>query len=304
MNNKTLVIVFASLIAIYFLTQMGSKKEARSFKTDLVSLDTASITKITFKTKQSPEEILLQRNEGVWNISKGNITAPCDAIVVNGLLDQVADINSIRPAATKAEKWVEYEVDDKTGSNMKFYAGDKLVSEFVVGRLNIDQRRQTMESFLRLPGDDIVYATNSHLPLTLQNGFNGFRNKTILNIDPVKIYQISYNANGAEQTLDLQNGNWNVGGVAKDSTTVVNWISKVAAFKGSEFQDDVSALASASPIKSINIKGQKTAQVRLYQNPGEGKPFIIHSSQNDGAYFLSDSTALFQGMFEELEAIF
>ena len=125
-----------------------------------------------------------------------------------------------------------------------------------------------------------------------------------LNVDPTKVYQIKLNANGAEQSLELQNGIWNVGGIAKDSTSIADWIKKVAAFKGSDFLEDASLYSTANPIKSINIKGQKSAQVNLYQNPGEGKPFVIQSSQNEGAYFRSDSAGLYQGLFEELDAIF
>lgn len=304
MNNKILLIILVALAALYGLTQMTSKKEARSFKTNLVSIDTASVTKVIFQTKASPEEILIQKSNGAWNITKASLTVPCTKESMTALLNEVVDLKSIRPAATKEEKWADFGVDEKSGSPIKFYAGDELLADFIVGRFQMDQRRQSIESYIRLPEDPIVYGTQSYLPITMQQGFDAFRDKNLCKIDPIQVNQINLNENENSYTLKLEDGEWKNETVTKDSTEVAAWIEKITKLKGAEFQNDINQLENATPIKTINLKGQNSAAINLYLNPAEGKPFVIHSSLNQTAYFQSDSTGIYKTLFVDLKDFF
>ncbi len=303
MNNKTLFIILAALLAIYIFSQIGGKKENRSFKADIISIDTSKVSKIIFTAKNTLDEILLQKQNDSWILSQGDQTLACDPESIRNLLAQVIDVKAKRLAATKEDKWLKYEVDEKNGTPIKFFYGDQLASEFIVGRFNVNQQRQTMESFIRLKDGPRVYATDSYLPLALLNGIDGFRNKTIVDLDPSQIKGIEYSNGTAVQDLAFQAGKWIKNGVEMDSTKVANWVAKISNFKGTQFLKDTELLSSAKPIKSITIKGIENTSVDLFLNPGEGKKFVIKSSSNNSAYFQSDSTGIYKSIFEDLESV-
>ena len=74
MNNKQLLISLILLCAFYALYQTFSSEGDRSFKTDLVVLDTARVDKLLVYEKGGTDEtaLTLVREDALWIASKGN----------------------------------------------------------------------------------------------------------------------------------------------------------------------------------------------------------------------------------------
>ena len=124
-------------------------------------MDTAKVTAIQVYPKNgNHEEISLKKENNFWAVSKGNVTTKANANAVNSILKNLVLIKTKRVAAKSPEKWVNYEVEETSGSRIKVYAGDKLLEDFIVGRFSFDQQSRQSISYVRLTNGDEVYAVD------------------------------------------------------------------------------------------------------------------------------------------------
>ena len=159
MKNKTLLLIFLTLLVVFLTTQFAFEKKTRTFKTELIQLDTSKITSIYLYPKSdSQEELLLQKENDFWVVSKDNITTKANMGAVSSILRNLALIKTKRVAAKKPEKWSDYEVEENSGSRIKAFAGDQLLEDFIVGRFNFNQQTRQGISYVRLMNGDEVYA--------------------------------------------------------------------------------------------------------------------------------------------------
>ena len=113
MNNKTLLIIFVALLAAWGLSQMNSDKRNRSFKTDLIQIDTASVTTINLYPKSDEQqEITLSKENGIWVATQGAVTTQANQSAVQSLLGNLQLIKTKRVAAKNPDKWKDYEVEE------------------------------------------------------------------------------------------------------------------------------------------------------------------------------------------------
>jgi len=306
MNNKILLMILAVLLVLFALSRMGgSGKKNKSFSSDIFSIDTAAIQSIKIKTKFDKEPFEVKKTNGAWMVANSKLNVPSSQKVVSALFDQVADIKALRLAATKPEKWTDYEADDASGSEVQFFNGNEEIGRLIIGRFNYNPQQQSMVSFVRVPekGPE-VYAVDGYLPLTLQSGFNGFRNKELLNINKDQVKSITLKGLNGQDQLILVDGQWNSKGTVKDSTDVADWIKSVSNLQGSEFHEDPASVTVNAPLYELDLLSDEQVVVKVYKNTIEGKPFVVSSNQNKDSYFLSDSTGIYQKLYEDLKVIF
>ena len=112
MKNKTLLLIFLGLLAIFLATQFAFEKKTRTFKTELIQLDTARITSILLYPKgDNQEETLLKKESNFWVVSKGNITTKANQGAVQSILRNLALIKTKRVASKSVEKLLIFRKD-------------------------------------------------------------------------------------------------------------------------------------------------------------------------------------------------
>ena len=312
MNNKILGIVLLLLLGIYGATQMFSGKTESSYKSEIVEIDPATVTLMKIYNKaDNMEEVLLKKEGENWTASKGGLTVAAKEDAISSMLSMLELIKAKRIASKSKDKWKDFEVEEGAGNRLMVYAGDKLLSDLYVGRFQFNQQAQQSRqapsgtSYLRLGGADNVYALDGFLSMSLGQGFNSFRNKSLVKLDKAQISGFSVKAEKGNYSCTKVGNIWQTGeGVKLDSTKVANYINALAAVNGGDFVDDVNkAELTSLPTQSVTIQtSEKPNPVVLncYFKEGEAKPYIIHSSEND-AYFLSDDKGIPVRVFKALD---
>ena len=307
MDNKKLFLLLVALVLIYIGAQFLGGREVRTFKSEIVTVDTSQVTTISLSPKSAQQaEIRLQKqSDGHWQVSKGSISAAADPNAVASLLGAMTLIKAKRVAAKKEEKWKDYEVDD-SGSRVKVYKGEELLADFVVGRFSFDQMTRSGTSFVRLEEQPEVYAVDGFLSLSFNQDMAAYRVKTILNTASASINQILLQADGTQyQIAKNMDGQWLLNGTSKlDSADVAQYINGLATISGTEFKDDFDANQGGAPEKVLQLSGDNMAPVSVstYYQEGAEKPFIIKSSMNE-AYFASDSSGVYKKLFQSLSEL-
>lgn len=310
MNNKYLLGIFVALLGMYFVSKMFSTKTERSFKTELIAIDTSVVTKVVLHTKADKQEkVTLEKSGQEWTVTKGSKTTKAEAGAIGSLLNQMVLVKTKRIAAKNEAKWGDYEVDETNGNRVQIYAGNELLNDFVVGRFSFNQAARTATTFLRLSEAPDVYAVDGFLSMSFGQGYNAYRPKTVINIRPEDITSIAWQKNGQTTTL-AKNGNlWSTAtGDPLDSTKVADYLKGISNSNGSKFVDDFDAKSvAADQIQIMTINGNNLLQpivVTAYQTNSETEEsYVIQSNQNPDAYFSSKAEEIFATLFKSVDAL-
>ena len=306
MNNKTLFIVFLVLLAIYAVTKVFPGKQDRSFKTELIEVDTAAVSSIIIDPKGEIPEFTLTRSENGWIGSNGTLNVKVPAAKVQGILSTLSLIKTKQIAAKKEEKWKEFEVEESNGTRIQVYTNSKKEEDFIVGKFNFNPQTQSAISFVRLNGEVEIYAVDGFLTMTLGQDFNSYRDKTFLTLNPgVEITSFSYELPEGALTFSKASGQWMLNEeVALDSTKVANYLAGFQQLNGTTFADNFDDLrAQTLPTKTIRMQGNnllEPIEIQCFVDTTQlEQPFVLHSNYSD-AYFSSDSTGLYQTIFKDI----
>lgn len=306
MNNKTLLFIFLGLLAIYGLSQVFTGKRTSNFNTELILVDTNQVTQIIINTKPpNNEEIMLQREDNGWIVSNGSVNTKAVSNAVQALLSNIQLIKTKYIAANSEEKWADYELGEQQGTRVQVFAGENQLEDFIAGRFAFDQQAQTGTSYLRLTNGKEVYAVDGFQTLTLGQGFNAYRNRTISNFAPnVTFDEVTLQQRDTAFTFSKVSGTWMYGDQVLDSMYVEMYLEQFMSLTGDTFADDFDEIqAPGFRIGGLSLGGPAMTDnfsVEIYQDTTRINPFVFRSSQNPEAWFDSDSTGLFRKLVRDL----
>ncbi len=300
-SNKQLGIVFAVLIVIlafFFITDSG--KNERTFREELVSIDTSAVTEIKLYPKAADfKEVRLFSEEGSWNVvlNSGEVV-PVPKSKVKNLLNMILTIKPNRLAARGSEKWQSFEVDS-TGTRVVVYEGDDSTLDIIIGRFAFKQPR-SMNTYVRLSNDTDVYEVNGFLSASMNQTADNFRDNTIVKDDYENWTSLTfdYPADSSFQMIKLNN-KWFVNDVETDSAKTVKYFRSIQRLTSSNFVDvDVN---ESSPDFKLTITSDSTETfVTGYKTDSTN---VIHSSINETSYFDGDKVNLWKKIFVGMNSL-
>lgn len=309
MNNKTLLYIFLGLLVIFGLSRIFSGTRDSSFDPDIVQVDSSAVTKIVLTPKaESGETVTLNRGSAGWTATKGDRSIKVPYSKVQGILGQLhSQITAKRIVSRAEEKWPEYEVNE-TGSRVEVYTGNEPAADFIVGTFKFDQARRSASSYVRLSGEEEVYLVDGFLSMQYNQGFNAFRDNAVVKLNSQDIRGVSLRqADGEQRAMQkLEDDQWYLAGMELlDSAKVAQYVTGLASVQGYDFAGDFDA-QRAELLKTVNVTGNNMiapVEIRCYANTDTTHAFVLHSTMNADAYFLSDSTGIYHRVFGNLEDI-
>lgn len=285
-SNKTLGIIFVVLliiVGIMYLTNTG--KHERSFRANLVNVDTSKVTQITIYSKSHKNEpVELTKAEDGWTvkISKDkNARVPEEKI--QSLFRQILSIKPKRLAARGKDQWHTYEVDS-TGSRVVVNEGSKKVLDIIIGKFSFHQPR-SMSTFVRLNNDNDVYEVDGFLAMTFNREPNSFRDGTVIKGNTATWNKLTFNypADSSFQIAKVD-GKWSAGNYKIDSAETAQYLTRLSRITGSKFLDNVDTTKLSNPVYSLTISGKtgETITVSAYR---DSTRMVLTSSLNPATYF-------------------
>ncbi len=295
MNNKTLGLIFFVLLGLLIAKKTILKPTNRSFKQELTSFDSAAVDKVTIQLEGAPMTTLTKKGEQ-WEASNGSITVPAKEGSISGFLTELSNIKTKQLVSRSADKWLEYEVDERKGKRIDLYAGGKKLAGLNIGRFNFNQQTRSGLSYARLSDENDIYAIDGFLAMSAAKDFNSFRNNQLFNIEARNIEAVTLETEAGVQSLSKAiDGGWLKNQTGVDSTAAARYVTSLSSLTGAKFNDNFSV--SGAALKTLKMG---SATLAAYANPAGG--FTLKSSQND-AYFDSDSTGIFKKAFLDWEEL-
>lgn len=296
-SNKSLVIVFGALIiiaAIYIIVE--SNKGERTFKADIVSIDTLNVTAVSiYPRATNHREVRLFKEGKNWKVKlDNNLTANVPANKIKSLLDMLVQVKPKRVAAQDKSRWAEFKVDT-AGTRVEVFEGNDNTLDLIVGKFSFQQPRQ-MNTFVRLNGEDEVYETEGFLDMALNQKPDYFRNNTLVNDDPANWKKLTFTYPDSSFELVKNENQWTVNGIKTDSAKTANYLRTLSHLSSTSFADNPSGAESGHAKYTLTIESTSLGGIVLSAF-GDTTGTIITSTENDGAYFNGKPNDLLQKLF-------
>lgn len=305
MNNKILLGVFALLLVLYLASKMFGGNKKSSFDPQVIMIDTSTVDRIVIHPKGNPgESFSLEKSEGKWMGKKGALEVEAIEGAVTSLKNQMTNIRAKRIVSKTPDKWAGYEVDETSGTRVEVFGNGKSIEDFIVGAFKYDQTTQAASSYIRRTDEDEVYVVDGFLSMQFNQQFDNFRNKDVLALNQDDITKLNFTEDGAQISVQKSDGSWYYGGMEEiDSTLMMGYLGGLSSVKGGEFLDGFDPSSTQIlyelDIEANNLMG--SLKVRAYQNTNNEFQYVIHSTLNPDAYFLSDSTGIYDRIFGKLK---
>lgn len=313
LNTKSLVIILAIAVALYFISTLFEKKE-RTFKSDLVSVDTAEVTAIEIIPRAGESDaIQLTRTGQGWSLEKEGVTYNADQMAARNVLAELIKLTPERVAANDPSRWDEMEVSDTTGTRVKLYDGKKVVADIYIGKFNYQQNPQAqqmqfqqqgrgkMSTHVRLAGEDEVYVVDGFLKMNIQADLNTYRNKNLCSVLPEDVTKVTFRYPDNSFTLAFQDSTWKLNGVKTDSVKTVQYLNSLRRLTSTNFVDDAADVA-VNPSHTVRIEGNNFMPVEIKAFPADSvNGYLVTSSLNSGARFSGEKSKLFDKIFKGID---
>lgn len=310
-NIKILGIVFVVLLAIVFINKyVENKKGDRSFKSYIVEIDTTKIDYIQITPKMKNGEVILKKENG-WKVLLEERLLSADIFTINEMMQQLVNLKPSRVAATKEEKWADFEVTDSLATRVILKSKGDVVADIYVGKFDYKQQGQgpgmnpyqqqnpQFFTYIRNANEKEVYVVKEFLSMTFNREPSAFRNKTVTNSEYANWTKLSFTY-PADSSYHLmkKNGSWMIAGLMVDSIKVKTYIDNIRNKISSNFVDDIDKNQLTNPIFSLSIEGDNTAQINLNAYIADStNQYYVTSSLNPDAVFSGAKASLAKDIF-------
>lgn len=299
MNNRNLTILFLVLLGIFIASKLFEKDTGRSFEKVVINVDTSQVDKLTFFPKNEASSFSALRTNSGWDVVQGDVTARASESLIQSILNTLSKIEIQRIVAKSSDKWADYEVGEDSGFRLIAYDGDKVLEDIYIGRFNFNQQTRSATSYIRKNGSDDTYALDGFLSMSLNQSFDGLRDKSFLRIEKTALNGIEASIDNKAFTISKNGEQWFAGdGSVIDSTSMVQYLNGISNVQGATIIDGVNE-DQLDQLGKVNFRTENGSSTVITIYTGEDQ-FILHSTENENTLFESDSTGIYKRVIVDL----
>jgi Domain of unknown function (DUF4340) len=284
-----LLVILLAVIIIFILIRYTKNVES-NFRTELATIDTATINNIDIKPQSSPE-VKLVKESGKWLVEAEGKKYDADKGSVVNLLYSLngAPIKSV--AATSKAHWKEFKTTDSSGIRIQFKHDGDVVDDLILGKFDyIQPNKQTpnpymrqqqgeMLSYIRIYDETPVYTIDGMLSLGMGKKVDDYRNKYLIKLDKKDISAIDIKySNGSSLDLKKEENKWVLSNGTADSVSVAKYIASISNTRGREFSNEQPEEENLYGTYRVTLSENRDVVLKTYTK--NDTSFLITSSQN------------------------
>lgn len=272
-NTMKLLAVLAVLVGVFLLVKYtGNDHRSKSFRSTLVDIDTADVTKIVI---QSPEDsTVLERKEKNWVVNPGK---PADQNTVKSLMNSLQSISPSRIASRSEDQWTDFQVDDQ-GTRVAVYEGSDKTLDIILGRFNVEGQR-SFYSYVRLADEPDTYVAKDFMKMTVASKSTDYRNDDVLRLEWDSIASVDFKYPDSAFTMYKVNESWQINGQSVDSAAMETYQRGTRFVTSTSFTEKPSELSNGVYEVVFTLNSDQIYQVTGY---GEDR---FGSSYNEAEFW-------------------
>jgi len=308
-NNRLLLWILLGLVAVFVVTRLTRvRKSEQTLRTELVEIDTSRVTSILlYPRAEQGKELEFSRSGSAWDVSMEGTTAPANRDQVRNILAELRNLKIEQLVARSSDSWNDYQVNDSLGTRIVVREGKNTTMDLVVGRFHYQpapqqgynmyqQNRGTGKTYIRLTGEEEVYLADGFLAMSVNQGFNRWRDQTVTRVNTSSVSRIicDYPADSgfiAEKT----DAGWLVGGLPADSASMASYLNRLRRKTHSDFSDG--AQPAAEPDFRVTFEGENMPAQSVRAFMQTDSTLLLNSSANPDTWFRLTPDGLFDDLF-------
>lgn len=304
-KTRHLVFVFLILLSIFGLVELRDKLNSdRSLRALVMSVDTSKISGIVISSVHPAQTIDLSLHDSIWTINHNGQEYVADQRMVHNILWRLVNLKPEWLAATGKEQWNEFQVSDSLATRVVIKEKkSKKTKTLLIGKISYQAPQSPYEqgivnSFVRLDGENKVYAVQGFLRMDFPADVNSYRLKNLVsrNAEQWTRFTFAYPADSSF-ILERRQHQWFINNQQTDSVRMMYYLQDLAKLSGTHFAD---TLAGNKPaLLSLTIEGNNMQPVVLMAfTTADAADYLIHSSFNAQAWFTEDKNSLPSRIFK------
>ncbi len=308
-NNRNLLLIFIGLAVLLLITRFtGTRKTESSLITDLAAVDTSQVNSFSiYPVAEDGQEIRFTREGPAWRVKRGELSAPANLTGIRSILAEIASLEVQQLVARDPDKWETYQVVDSMGTRLVVREGNKVSLDMIAGRFQYQpppqnsynmygQNQVTGKTYIRLSGADEVYSVDGFFALSVNQGFNRWRDNTLTRINKANLSRIrfDYPSDSGFVAQKSENG-WMVAGLPADSAAMQSFLNRISRTTFSEFEDGFKP--AGDPDYQLSLEGDNMSPVMVRAFSLQDSTFVMNSSLNPETWFKTDDAERFEGIF-------
>jgi hypothetical protein len=308
MNIRRLILlVVILLLVVGGLTLKEYFKGERSYRTNVMTIDTAQVTSITISSAiPYSNTIKLYLDQKQWKARGNGNTYSADPGIMKNLITDLAQLKIEALAGTSRNNWSEFQVNDSSAIKVSIEEkGKKKKKILFIGKFSYQQpsnqyeRQGKMSTFVRLAGEDETYSVQGFLRMNFAPDINNYRNKFLLKSNSELFSKLTFTyPDDSSFILTKDNKKWLIDGIPVDSSKLDSYFADLERLSSYEFADTIKH--NPQSFLTLKIEGP-TLPSPLELNALlalSGSGYLIHSSYNPEALFNGSSQNLASKIFK------
>ncbi len=298
LSTKTLISLFVVLliIVVIFIYE-DNKNGEKSFRTNLVDIDTSSVTSIQiYPPATQHKEVKLFKEAKGWKVQLAdNKTAEIPHNKVESLFRELLSIKASSLASTEKSQWKEFKVDS-SGTEVKVFDGDNNVSDLVIGKIQFERPRN-MTTYVRVKGDNNVYSVDGFLTYAFNHNENYFRDNGIIKDYYSNWKKLTFTYPGDSSFVLLKKGKkWEINNVSTDSAATAAYLSSISNLSSENMVDNFSKSVLNHALYHLTIQSTSKGIIEVTAYP-DSSIILLNSSQNPNTYFNATENGTYRKLF-------
>jgi len=248
----------------------------------VVSYDSLQLNRLVVDTKDG-EPYELKLDNGVWKLLAGEKLVSIESEGLESALSSIKAAKPKRVVSRKEENWPNYEVDDSSCTKLMFYNGSEALAGVCIGKLDFNQQKRSMTTFIRQYDANDVYIVDGPITFDWNKKANDWRNKQLVSVNVGDIQKVVVSGINNFSLVKSEELGWSTQGIDLDSAGIEKYISGIANITSSDFNDEVEAAEAGSPSLTLEIYTD-TENVTLSMH-STAKGEVLQSTSNPGSMF-------------------
>lgn len=298
LSTKTLISLFVVLLIIVAIfIYEDNKNGEKSFRTDLVDIDTTSVTSIQlYPPATKYKEVKIFKKGKGWKVQLAdNKTADVPHNKIQSLFHELLSIKANSLAATDKSQWKEYKVDS-SGTEVKVFDGDDNVSDLIIGKIQFERPRN-MTTYVRVKGDNNVYSVEGFLSYAFNHDQNYFRDNGIIKDYYSNWKKLTFTYPGDSSfVLQKKGKKWNINNVPTDSAATASYLSSISNLSSQHIVDNFNKSVLNHALYHLTIQSTSKGIIEVTAYP-DSSIMLLTSSQNPHTYFNATENGTYKKLF-------
>jgi hypothetical protein len=313
-NTRVLIIAFAALLAVFVVSLYFQDKggKARSFRADIIQVDSAAVNRIVITRNQNDEKIILTKENENWMVENVDVKSPAQEDVVEEAISVMSKAEVEQLVANDKQAWDEYDVTDTMATRVEFFAtgkdNDKKSLDLYLGSFQPNQsafqspqgsQSISGSTYVRPEGENKVYAVSGFISMQFNKPFNRWRNGKLIEVEPSAIKRIEYDYPADSSfVLHMKDSVWMINDIQADQGAVDKYMNEMKNKSSFRFADDFEP--DTEPLFVVRISGNNMDNVVLkaWEKCVGCGDYTLNSSQNPDAYFTVKKERTFGDIFK------